>query len=172
MGTLAKLLKALNSESEPGQISLAFVLGMFIGLTPLMTPHNLVILLLALMLRVNLSGFFLAWAAFSGIAYLFDPLFGLTGEYLLTHSALQAFWTELYNSTAWRLTQFNNTIVAGSMALSLGLAIPLFFISQILIKNYRQRLQAWIEKTRIGQFIKASKLYKIYAALSESESAL
>lgn len=75
MNALAKFLRVLNSETDPAQISLAFCFSMVAGLTPLFSLHNLPILFLVLVLRVNLSAFLLGFAFFSGIAYLLDPLF-------------------------------------------------------------------------------------------------
>ncbi|MCA9481390.1 MAG: DUF2062 domain-containing protein, partial [Nitrospira sp.] len=72
---LAKLLRVLNSETEPGQISLGFGLAMIAGLTPLLSLHNLLVLLLVCVLRVNLSAFLLGLALCTGIAYALDPLF-------------------------------------------------------------------------------------------------
>ncbi len=72
---LAKLLRVLNSETDPGQISLGLCFAMIAGLTPLLSLHNLVVLLLVCILRVNLSAFLLGLAVFTGIAYLLDPLF-------------------------------------------------------------------------------------------------
>ena len=72
---LAKLLKALNSETSAWALALAVVLGMFMGITPLWRIHNLIILLAALIFRVNLSLFIVSFGIFSGIAYLLDPWF-------------------------------------------------------------------------------------------------
>ena len=81
---LAKLLRVLNSETNPGQISLGFSFAMIAGLTPLLSIHNLVILLLVCSLRVNLAAFLLGLGVFTGIAYLMDPLFHLLGLAVLT----------------------------------------------------------------------------------------
>lgn len=168
----AKLLKALNSESDPGQVSVAFILGMIIGFTPLFSLHNVFILLLAFVLRINLSGFFLAWGLFSTMALLLDPLFNLLGESLLTSSILTPYWTALYNNPFWRLSHFNNTLVLGSLSLSLVLSIPLFFVYKQLIIRYRQHLLKWIKKSKVGQLIKASKLFRIYQSLSDSRDSI
>ena len=81
---LARILKTLNSETDPGQISLALGFAMVAGFTPFVSLHNFVIVFLILILRVNLSTFLLGLAAFSGIAYLLDPLFHRMGLALLT----------------------------------------------------------------------------------------
>ena len=116
---IAKFLKVLNSETEPGQISLAFCLAMILGLTPLMSLHNLLVILLVLLVRVNLSACILGWVFFSGIAYILDPLFNLIGLAVLTSQGLEGLWTSLYNITLFRLAKFNNSIVMGSLLFSL-----------------------------------------------------
>lgn len=162
---IARLLRVLNSETNPGQISLGFCFAMVAGLTPLISLHNLVVLLLVLVLRVNLAAFLLGLAVFSGMAYLLDPVFDWNGTQILTAPALEELWTSLYNSTLWRLARFNNTIVMGSVAFSLVLFVPLYFLSNGLILHYRAHVLAWVEKTRLMQFFKASKVYQIYQSL-------
>lgn len=162
---LAKLLKTLNSEASPSQISLAFVLGMILGFTPLWSVHNIIIVFLALVLRINLTGFILAWGVFSGFAYLLDPLFIALGESLLTNPDLNATWSSLYVSDAWRVTRFNNTLVLGSLVASLVMVIPLFLVFNLLIKQYRERVFAWVQKSRVMQVLKANKFYRIYNSL-------
>lgn len=162
----AKLIKVLNSESAPGQISMAFCLAVAMGFTPLFSLHNLIVLFLVLFLRVNLTGFILAWIVLSALAYLMDPLFSWLGVTLLTADPLEGLWTALYNITLWRLEKFNNSIVMGSLLISLVLFVPLFFLFNILILRYREHVLAWIQKTRIAQMIKATKLYSAYQTLS------
>lgn len=163
---VAKLLRVLNSETDPSQISLGVAFAMVAGLTPLVSLHNLAVLLLVLILRVNLSAFLLGLATFTGIAYLLDPLFHQLGFALLTSSALEPLWTSLYNQTLWRLERFNNTMVMGSLAFSLFLFVPLVIVSNMLIRRYRAHVLAWVQKTRIMQMFKASRLYQIYDSIS------
>ena len=163
---LAKLLRVLNSETEPGQISLGFGFAMIAGLTPLLSLHNLIVLLLVFVLRVNLSAFILGLTLFTGVAYLLDPLFHLLGLAVLTASPLEGLWTFLYQSVWWRLEYFNNSIVMGSLAFSVGLFVPVLILSNLLIRRYRKHVLAWVQKTKIMQMFKASKLYETYQTLS------
>ena len=162
---LARLLSVLNSETNPSQISSGFCFAMVAGLTPLLSLHNLVVLLLVLILRVNLSAFLLGLAVFSGFAYLLDPVFHWNGLQILTVPALEGLWTSLYNSTLWRFARFNNTIVMGSVVFSLVLFVPLYLLSNQLIAHYREHVLAWVEKTRLMQLFKASRVYHIYQSL-------
>ena len=163
---IAKFLKVLNSETEPGQISLAFSLAMILGLTPLMSLHNIVVILLMLLVRVNLSACILGWVFFSGIAYILDPLFNLIGLAVLTSKGLEGLWTSLYNITLFRLAKFNNSIVMGSFLFSLIFFIPLYLLSNQGIRKYRVYVLEWVQKTRLMKAFKANKLYKAYQAVS------
>ena len=166
LSMLANLLKALNSESAPGQISLAFVFAMLVAFTPMWSFHNLVLLLLVLVLRTNISGFLVGLAFFSLIALLVDPLSVRIGEAVLTNPDWREFWTSLYQSEFWRMTAFNNTLTMGGLILGLACAPVLFVVSNLLIRQYRQHIMATIDKLKIVQALKASNFYRIYQSLA------
>ena len=65
---IIKLIRVIHSDTDPRQISLGFSLGMIPGLTPLSSPHNLIVLLVVLLFRVNISASILSWAVFSILA--------------------------------------------------------------------------------------------------------
>ena len=154
---LLNFLKLLNSEQAPHQLSLGFGFAMIVGFTPTVSLHNLLILFLLLVLRANISAFLLGWALFSLVGLLLDPLFHQVGQSLLTQSGLQELWTSMYNNSFWRIAQFNNTILLGSLLISALAFLPLFFLSNHLIKLYRVRLQE-----RFAQFYQRHlKLFKI-----------
>ncbi len=163
---LAKLLRVLNSETDPGQISLGLCFAMIAGLTPLLSLHNLFVLLLVFILRVNFAAFLMGLGLFTGMAYLLDPLFHQIGLAMLTASSLESVWTSLYQSVWWRLEHFNNSMVMGSLVFSLGLFLPLLLLSNLLIRRYRQHILAWVQKSKIMQMFKASKLFETYQSLS------
>lgn len=163
---LAKLLKILNSETAPGQISAGLCLAMFFAFIPLITLQHILILFLVLVLRVNLTGFILGWIFFAAIAFLLDPLFHSLGLFLLTGEALSGFWSALYEMALLRLTRFNNTVVMGGFVLAIILVVPLYMACNALIRRYRQRFMAWVEKTRIAQMVKASRVYAAYRTVS------
>lgn len=163
---IAKFLKVLNSDAEPGQISLAFCFAMVAGLTPLISLHNILVLFLVCIFRANLSAFLLGLLAFTGVAYLLDPLFNQLGIALLTTETLKAFWTSLYNITLFRLGDFNNSIVMGSLVFSLTIFIPIYFLFNLLVIKYRNHVLRWIEKSRLMKFFMASKLYHLYKTVT------
>lgn len=167
LSMFAKLLKALNSDSAPGQIALAFALAVITGLTPLLSFHNIFILLLACILRINFGAFLLGTAFFSGVAYLTDPAAIALGESILTNPELQSMLTNMYQSDFWRATRFNNTLVLGSLIVALIAFIPVLVLSRFLILGYRHKLMTWFETLKITKLVKASKFYKVYQSVAE-----
>lgn len=163
---LVKLFKVLNSDVDPSQIAGGLVLGMVLGLTPLWSLHNILVLLLVCILRINVSAVLISLAVFSGLAYLLDPLFILVGEKVLTSPDLAALWTSLYQQDIWRLAHFNNTLTMGSVLISIALLVPVFFLFRIIIIQYRERILAWVMKLHIVQVMQASKLFLTYRELS------
>lgn len=163
---LAKVLRLLNSEAEPHQLSLALCFAMLAGFTPLFSLHNLLVLLLVLLLRVNLSTFILGLGFFSGIAYLLDPLFHHLGLFILQTQTLAGIWTVFYNTAILRFARFNNSILMGSLIFSAIFFVPLFLILNLLIRKYRDHILSRIQNMRIVQVIKASKIYTAYQNVS------
>lgn len=163
---IAKVLRLLNSEAEPHQLSLALCFAMVAGFTPLYSLHNLLVLLLVLLLRVNLSAFILGLGFFSGFAYLLDPLFHRLGLSILQAQAFEGIWTAFYNTAIMRFARFNNSILMGSLVFSALFFVPLFLSLNQFIRKYRDHILSRIQKMRIMQAIKASKIYTVYQSLS------
>lgn len=160
---LAKLVKILRSAASPNQIAAGFIIGMTIGLTPLWTLHNLILVVLLIVLNVNLATAMFSFIIFSGIAYLMDPLFHHFGYFILVDlSFLKGLWTTLYNIPVIALSKYNNTVVMGSLASALVLSLPVFLLVKKGILYYRENIDSKMQKWKIVQVVKGSKLYSIY----------
>jgi uncharacterized protein (TIGR03545 family)/uncharacterized protein (TIGR03546 family) len=109
-------------------------------MTPLDSMHNFVVLFFVLVLNINFGIYLIATAFFSALAYLIDPLFDIVGYSILTAGALEPLFTSMYNSDFMILTNFNNTIVMGSVVVSLALAMPLYILANRLIALYRDTI--------------------------------
>ncbi len=162
----AKLFKILRSGDSPNKIAAGFTLGMIIGLTPLLTLHNFILILILIIVNINLGAALFAFAIFSGIAYLLDPLFHNLGYFLLTGiPALQDFWTALYSFPVIALSHYNNTIVAGSFAVAILLIIPVFPALKYFVLYYRSHIDPLLQRLKIVQVIKGSTFYSVYDKL-------
>lgn len=163
----AKLLAVLGSGTAPGQIALGAVLGMVAGLTPLGSAHNLLVLLLLLVLRANVPAFVVVWGVTTGLAYLLDPAFHAVGLALLTAGPLEGLWTALYNVPVLRLTRFNNSIVLGSLVVSLVLVAPAYAAVVWGVRRYRDRVLARVRSLKVVQALRASRLFRAVRAAAE-----
>ena len=160
---IAKLIEILRSAASPNQIAYGFVLGMAIGLTPFWTLHNLVIFILIVILNVNITMAIFSLGIFSGLAYLIDPLFHNIGFFILVDlSSLSGLWTVMYNIPILALSKYNNTVVMGSLICSILLIFPMFFLTKKAVIAYRGNIDVKMEKWKIVQVVKGSKIYSIY----------
>ncbi|KGJ89098.1 DUF2062 domain-containing protein [Colwellia psychrerythraea] len=167
---LAKLLHALNSDSSIRQIALAIALGFIVGLSPIFTLHNIVIIFFVLLIRVHLGSFILAVGFFSGLSYLLSPAIVQLGESLLTTPNLTVFFTSLYQLSLFKLAHWHHTYVLGAFVLGALLCAPIYFISKFIIEKYRVHIMTFFEKFRIVQALKASKFYRLYTSFSGGSS--
>jgi len=159
-----RLIRAINSETSPERISLALCLGLTAGVLPFLSPINLLVLFLVFILRINISAFIVGTFIFSAVAYLCDPLFHIIGKGLLTLGSLEGLWTYFYNITIFRLINFNNTIVMGSLFIAIILFIPAFFVFNRLIRSYRESVLAYFTQLRVVRVVMNSNLYRAYSA--------
>ena len=167
MFTLIKLIQslfgALHSEGTPGQLAAGIVLGSFLGLTPLLNLHNALIFAALVLLNVSFAGGMLGWALFVPIGFLLDPLFDWIGHTLLLNvSFLTPLWTSLYNMPVVPLTNFNNTVVLGSLAFALVFALPLFFVTRWGVARNRVTIGERVRQSKWYRTIMASKAYNVY----------
>src|SRR5947199_48811 len=108
------------------QRAAAIVLGSILGLTPLINLHTAVIFAALVLLNVSFAGGLRGWAVFVPVGFLLDPLFDWIGHILLLAPSLRGLWTSLSNTPIIPLTNFNNTVVLGSLVFAMVFALPLF----------------------------------------------
>jgi uncharacterized protein (TIGR03546 family) len=157
------LVKALNSEGTPGQIAAGMAFGSCLGLSPLITLHNLVIVGVILFFRVSVPGATLGWLIFTPVGFLLDPLFDSIGTALLADtSALRPLWVTLYNTPVVALGNPTNTIVVGSLVTWLVCVVPIFFLARTGVALYRRTIYERYRDHRFFKAIRASKLYGLY----------
>jgi uncharacterized protein (TIGR03546 family) len=159
---LQQLLKALNSDGTPGQVGMGMAIGLAFGLTPLASMHNLVILAIAMLTTVSFPGVMLGWFIAVPLGFALDPLFDRVGMALLMNDSLAPFFTWVVNTPVVALSRLNNSIVLGSLVVWVLAIVPAYFLFRFLVARYRVHVFAHIQKWRIVQVIKTSKLYNVY----------
>ena len=159
---LAKMLKVLNSQASPWQIGWAIALGLFVGILPfgLLT---LFIVFIVCLLTINLSTFIVVWGLTEGLMLLFaDPLERLTWQYAQNEQLLQL----LANTETLQLLHLHHTLTLGAFLLGAVLLLPVAWLAKVLVLQYRSRIMTSVQKWKIMQMLKASKLYALYEKMN------
>jgi uncharacterized protein (TIGR03546 family) len=160
---LQSLVKTLHSDGTPGQIAAGVALGAALGLTPIVNLHNVLVVLLLALLNVSFAAGLFAWALFVPVGFLLDPLFDRMGRVLLVETpALQPLWTTWDNTPGLALTNFNNTVVLGSVVAWLVLALPIFALARLGVVRYRATVGERVRRTAFYKAITASRAYNVY----------
>jgi uncharacterized protein (TIGR03546 family) len=167
MLTLLKLLqsmvRALHSEGTPEQVAAGIALGSALGLTPLLSLHNLLVVGAVALLRVSVPGAMLGWLVAIPFGFLLDPVFDTVGRALLLQVPfLQAVWGEAYNTPVLSLSRFNNSVVLGSLVSWMVLAFPIYLGARWGVARYRATVHPKVVQWRVVKAARASKLYNLY----------
>ena len=162
---IAKLIVALNSNSRPSELASGIAFGFLLALIPGGNLLWVVLFVIAFFLKHNISAFLLSLGIFRLFISIFDSLLDRIGGTLLEFSALQDFFTNLYNTPYLSYTNFNNTIVAGGFVLGLVLWLPIFLLFIVLIKIYRKKIAPKVAESK---FVKTLKKIPIISKLTSS----
>lgn len=167
ISTISKLFRLLSSDIEPRQLSLGITLGFIAGISPIFSMQSIIVYLLLIILRTNLSIFLMSFSLMSLIAYLADPVIVSIGQKVLTEPSLQALFTDMYNNGLWQFINFNNTAAMGSLLIAVVLAVPCYFLSQYLIRKYRVTVVERWKQSAVFKYMKNSKMIGKIAAISD-----
>jgi len=159
LNPILKILKALNSNQAPWQISLAVIFGMVVGLLPFLNLTTLFFIFLVFIINVNVGIFILSASLFAVVGFILDPVLSKIGYLVLTFEPLIPLWTAIYNIPYMKWTAFNNTVTMGALLISLILAFPMFVILNKLIEKYREKIAWFFNKYPI---LKSLKIFTIY----------
>ena len=154
---LKQIIVIFQTDISPNQVAWGFALGAILGLVPNMFM-KLVLFIVIMMFRVNISAAFLAWAVYEILSFALDPLFDVIGYQVLTIGSLNAFYTWLYNLPVVPFTKFNNTVVMGSLVVGIILIIPNMIIAKKLLVYYRTHLRDKVSKWKIVKILTATIL--------------
>lgn len=160
---LQSLIKALNSEGTPGQVATGIAVGSALGLTPLLSLHNLLVVAAIAVLNLSIPGAIVGWLLAVPLGFLLDPVFDQIGRWLLMDVLpLLPLWTTIYNTPVVALANLNNSIVLGSLVGWAVLATPIFYVGRYGVGKYRENVYPKLAKSKLFRAVRASKLYNVY----------
>ena len=164
---IINLIRLLHSETGQNQIASGLALGVFLGFAPFLSLQTLLVLMIVFIFRVQLGAAFLSAFFFKFVAYILDPVADPLGRWALENESLRDLWKTMYNEPFLPMTRFNNSIVMGSLLISIVLTPLLFFLFRFLIMRYRSELVHRLEKTKAWKAFKATKFYDWYSKYND-----
>ena len=167
---VVKLFKALNTNSHPGEIAHAASIGILLGLVPKNNALWYILFIFFLFVRIHKGCLFLSILLGTLLAPLFDPLFDSLGYTVLTFEALKPAYGNLLEIPFIAFTEFNNTIVAGSLTVSLILYIPVYILTRFLVFIWRKFVAPALSQNKLVQVLyKTPLIAKIAGLFTEVE---
>jgi uncharacterized protein (TIGR03546 family) len=149
----AKILNLLEANISPAEIAAGVCLGMFMGFVPLNGPMAVFLTIFFLVFKLNRVSTVLVLPVFK-LFYLLGVwrLTDMVGSYLLIDADyLNRAWRVLTGLPILALADLNNTLVAGGLALSAVLLVPVYFISKIAAIKIKAKYE---EKLKDAKFVK------------------
>ena len=116
-----------------------------------------------MLLNVSFGGGMLGWALFVPLGFLLDPgVPRASARACCRRQSLRPLWTSLYNTPLVPYTNFNNTIVLGSVVAWLVLADPDLLRRRYGVARYRATIGERVKQSKFYQAITASQVYNRY----------
>ena len=154
--------KLLNSDTGTNALAAGLTCGLILGFAPFISLQTILVFSLIFIFRIQLGAAFLSAFFFKFVAYLFDPVAHIFGQKVLENPSLRPLFITLYNAPIVPMTRFNNSIVMGSMIITLILAPFAFVIFKKLIIKYRVAVVARFQSTKFWKAFKATTVYNLY----------
>lgn len=133
------LAKLLQSNTDPAQIALGAVLGLFFGFTPSHQTHLILLVLLFFFLKINRGAAMLVFPV-AKLIYLVGlwQIADQVGYYLLTESPVPAAaWSFVIHAPVLALLRLDHTLILGGMTLAAVIGVPVFIVVMSAVYAYR-----------------------------------
>lgn len=156
---LRNFILALSGNDTPMRLAFGALFGWCWGFCPIKSSLAILVLVMILIFRVNIS---LAIAAFLCAKGLSFPLYNLQNELgasVLKSSALEGLWTSFYNTPYVAISGYNHPNVMGGLVLGLIFGIIGFPFIIKFTPYYREKVLPKLEKLWIIKVLKGSKIF-------------
>ncbi len=162
IGPVIKIIRVLQSNTDPREIAAGGVLALYFGLTPLNHTHVIFLILAFFVLKVNRVATILLLPIIKlfyilGLVHVAD----MVGSFFLIKlSFMETFWAWFTNTPVLALLDFNHTLVLGGVLLALILSAPAYFLLIKGVAAYRERYRDKFNNLGVARWIKSWSISK------------
>ena len=151
---IRRLYKVFSADASPSAIAFGIAFGLTLGCVPLLSGIGLLLLVLTLIFRVQLSSAMMAMAmAKLLIAVGGGMAFVPVGQVLLESETLKPMWTTVLNLPVVAWLDLDCLAVSGGAALGVVAGAGLFWPARQLIISYRRFVHERVSQNRFFQTI-------------------
>ncbi len=169
LSAIAKLIKSLGANTNPGEIAHAMACGMILGLMPKNNLMWYLVMVFILFVRINKPMYVIMMLAGSVIAPACDGFFDTIGYSFLTIPQFSGFFGTLLDIPFVAFSKFNNSVVMGAFLCGLALYIPLYVLSRGLVALFRKTVVPALRKAKLTKIINQIPLVAKIAGLMGEE---
>src|SRR5574344_688791 len=163
---VVNLVKALSTNTKPGEIAHAFACGILLGFMP---KNNLlwsILFVFILFMRIQRSALTLSLILGVLIAPALDNCFNAVGWWVLTQEGAIPTYRRLLDIPFVAFTKFNNTVVMGSLVCGLIAYIPLYWLCRGFTRLWRKYVAGFMGRTKVIKAIKKLPLIEKIADIA------
>jgi uncharacterized protein (TIGR03546 family) len=158
LGPLRTAMSLLMGGGSTRAVAFGFAMGMMIGLMPKDNLTAVAISTLVLATQANLASAAVAGGLFTWAAMWTDPLAHRLGSAILAQPSCQTLLARLYEWPVVPWTAINNTVVAGSLVLSLVLFYPAYHLVWLLFDRYQARIAQKLRECHAEQVLAGAEV--------------
>ena len=171
LNAIINFFKSLNNNSHPGEIAHAASIGVLLGFLPKDNAIWYILFIFFLFVRINKAVYLLVILGIGTFAFSLDNLFDKIGYAVLTFEKLTPISSSLLETPFVAFTNFNNTIVMGSLVFGILAYFPVYLLARLFVKLWRSTLAPKISSLKIWQAIKklpfVNKIFSVSEKISE-----
>lgn len=146
---LYNFVHLIMKEHSARQIAASSVLGLFLAFAPIGSLHWIFCIVVMLLLRFNTVVTLASYLFFAPLAFGLARLSHRIGYWILVANPdLHRFLAWLFHAPILPYTQLNNTVVLGSLLISLTLAVPVFIVVTRLLNKHGKNLTLRLKYSR------------------------
>lgn len=152
-GPLRKVVAVFTGGGSPQAIAFGCAMGMMVGLLPKGNLTAAAISMVILATHANLAAAAVSGTLFSWAGLWTDPLAHRLGSAILTQPAWQKSFARLYELPLMPWTALNNTVVVGSLVLSLVLFYPVYRLMWLSFNRHQAPIAEKLREYRVDRLL-------------------
>ncbi|MBI4402756.1 MAG: TIGR03546 family protein [Deltaproteobacteria bacterium] len=160
---LFHFFELIRKESSPFQLAAGVIMGIYLGLIPMLSLQWVFFLICVIIFRINVGMTLISFPIFWALSDPLTTFFDHVGFHMLTHySMFRWLMAGLYHAPLIPFTRFNNSIVLGATLTALAVSVPIFTVLYLVFKKQGSNIFWAVVSTNFSRTLYATRVFRIY----------